>query len=69
MDLAHDAIIIRDPASRIVSWNASAAQLYGWSRSEAVGQVTHVLLDTIFPASQEIVDGTLLGRGYWEGEL
>lgn len=69
MDLAHDAIIIRDPASRIVSWNASAAQLYGWKASDAVGQVTHVLLDTKFPSSLEGLDETLLSRGYWEGEL
>lgn len=69
MDLAHDAIIIRNPASRIVSWNASAAQLYGWSADEAVGQVTHSLLDTKFPSTLEALDHTLLESGYWEGEL
>jgi PAS domain S-box-containing protein len=69
MDLAHDTIIIRDPASRVESWNASAARLYGWSAKEAVGQITHTLLDTKFPSSKEAVDATLLHEGYWEGEL
>lgn len=69
MDLAHDAIILRDPASRIVSWNASAAQLYGWSANEAIGQVVHTFLDTKFPSSLEALDDMLWGRGYWEGEL
>jgi PAS domain S-box-containing protein len=69
MDLAHDAIIIRDPASRIVSWNASAAQLYGWKAREAVGHVTHSLLDTKWPVSLEVANGDLFEKGYWEGEL
>jgi len=69
MDLAHDAIVIRDPASRIVSWNASAAQVYGWSASDAVGQVIHTLLDTKWPSSLEATDEALLNHGYWEGEL
>ena len=69
MDLAHDAIIIRDPASRIVSWNASAARLYGWKTKEALGEVTHTLLDTNWPVSFDAANEELFDHGYWEGEL
>jgi PAS domain S-box-containing protein len=69
MDLAHDAIIIRDAAGRIVSWNASATELYGYSAEEAMGNITHSLLHTKFPASAAAVQETLLRQGYWEGQL
>lgn len=69
MDLAHDAIIIRDPASRVESWNGSAARLYGWTAKEAAGQITHTLLDTVFPAGQEAADEALFRDGHWEGRL
>jgi PAS domain S-box-containing protein len=69
MGVAHDAIILRDPASHVETWNASAARLYGWSAKEALGHVTHTLLDTKFSSSKEAVDEALLSVGYWEGEL
>lgn len=37
-DSALDAIIVIDPASRIVHWNRSAEQTFGWSRAEAAGR-------------------------------
>lgn len=69
MDLAHDAIIIRDIANRIVFWNASAAKLYGYSAEEAIGKITHSLLRTRFPSTPADLDGRLRRTGYWEGQL
>ena len=69
IDLAHDAVIVRDPASRIVYWNSGAERLYGWNAFEAYGQSTHVLLATRFPISQQSVELQLLDRGQWEGIL
>ncbi|MGB6876289.1 MAG: ATP-binding protein [Candidatus Acidiferrales bacterium] len=69
MDLVHDAIIIRNPASRVESWNASAARLYGWTAKEAVGKINHTLLDTTFPNGLEAANDALFHGGYWEGEL
>lgn len=69
MDLAHDAVVLRDPASRVEYWSVGALRLYGWTPKEALGKVTHALLDTKFPSSKDAVDEALFGKGYWEGQL
>ena len=70
LDLAHDAVIVRDPAeSRVRFWNREAQAIYGYSRAEALGQVTHELLSTVFPVSREAVDDALSLEGQWGGEL
>jgi len=69
LSLAHDAIIVRDPESRIIFWNRGARRTYGWAAAEAFGKVTHELLQTRFPISRQAVDVALQERGEWEGEL
>ncbi|GCE21788.1 PAS domain-containing protein [Dictyobacter kobayashii] len=69
LELAHDAIIVRDSQSRIVFWNRGAEHLYGWTAQEVIGQCSHRLLQTQFPASREAVDQQLIDEGYWEGDL
>jgi PAS domain S-box-containing protein len=70
LELAHDAIIVRDPIrSTITYWNREAEELYGYSSEQAHGQVIHALLETEFPSSVEAVDDALLASGRWEGEL
>ena len=69
IELAQDAILIRDPASIIVSWNHGAEELYEWTAQEAIGQVTHSLLKTQFPESLEALDLLLASGEQWQGEL
>jgi PAS domain S-box-containing protein len=69
IELAHDAIIVRDLASIIVSWNRGAEELYGWTAQEAIGQETHELLKTQFPESREAVDQFFAADEQWQGEL
>lgn len=69
IDRAHDAILVRDPTSRIIFWNKGAQDLYGWSQEEVLGRVTHSLLQTVFPISVAAADAQLEREGYWEGEL
>ncbi len=70
LDLAHDAVIVRDPAeSRVRFWNREAQHIYGYSREEALGRITHELLATVFPESREAVDDALAREGRWVGEL
>lgn len=69
IELAYDAIIVRDQESAIISWNRGAEQLYGWTAQEAIGKITHDLLQTRFPVSREALDSFLATGEQWEGEL
>jgi PAS domain S-box-containing protein len=69
LDLTHDTIFVRDMNDVIRYWNRGAAESYGWTSDEAVGQVSHALTQTIFPAPLEQITSELLQEGRWEGEL
>jgi len=69
LELAHDAILVRDLQSRVVFWNRGAEHLYGQSVEEATGRVTHELLQTKFPIPLADIEAILASKGDWEGEL
>jgi PAS domain S-box-containing protein len=69
LELAHDAIIVRDVDSVILFWNRGAQETYGWSAAEACGKVTHTFLKTEFPEPLDQVYEKLYSVGSWEGEL
>jgi len=69
LNLTHDTVFVRDMNDVITYWNRGAEDLYGWTRDEAVGQVTHQLTQTIFPAPLAEINAALLRTGRWEGEL
>ena len=69
IELAHDAILMRDSVSRVTFWNKGAEELYGWSSQKALGRISHTLLRTRFPGSRAEVDASLEEHGRWEGEL
>ncbi|MBA4386972.1 MAG: hypothetical protein C0404_03260 [Verrucomicrobia bacterium] len=67
MDQAIEALIVRELDGAIRSWNRGAADLYGWTAAEALGQRIHVLLRTEgLPADHE---ADLEKTGHWRGEL
>jgi len=69
LQLAHDAIMVRDVDSVILFWNRGAQETYGWSPAEACGNISHQLLGTQFPEPFESWREKLYSRGSWEGEL
>ncbi|MFN8525731.1 MAG: PAS domain S-box protein [Chloroflexota bacterium] len=69
LELAHDAVIVRDVDGTIRDWNRGAEETYGWARDEATGQLSHVLLRTAYPGSIEEQRHALDTVGRWEGEL
>jgi PAS domain S-box-containing protein len=69
LDLTNDAIIVRDASDRITFWNNGATDLYGFTREDAMGRVSHDLLRTEFPEPFESIQGKLLRHGHWAGEL
>jgi PAS domain S-box-containing protein len=50
-------------------WNAGAERLYGFASGEAVGAVSHALLQTKFPTEFAEVRSRLRNERYWSGEL
>lgn len=69
LELTHDAVLVRDMENVITYWNHGAQQLYGWTSEEAVGQLTHVLLQTKFPLPLPELRARFLRDAFWEGEL
>lgn len=69
LDLSHEAILMRDPIHRILSWSRGAERLYGWTAQEALGHISHTLLQTRFPTNRPAIEAQLERDGQWEGEL
>ena len=69
LDLTRDTMFVRDTNDVITYWNRGAEEVYGWSRSEAIGRRSHELLQTEFPAPVADINAELERTGHWEGEL
>ena len=69
LDLATNSIFVSDGNGCITYWNEGAARTYGWSKEEAIGKVSHVLLQTEFPEPLERIIDIVKRTGHWEGEL
>ncbi len=69
LDIATDAILVRDLENRILFWNKGAERLYGWSSEEALGQTTTQLLYQGISPQMQAAQKTLIAKGEWQGEL
>ncbi len=69
LDLSNDAIFVRDAGDHVTYWNKAATELYGFTREEALGRVTHELLQTQFPADLGMINKQLHRDERWNGEL
>jgi PAS domain S-box-containing protein len=69
LELASEAIMIRDLHGVIRYWNSGAESVYGWRREDAVGRNANSLLQTEFPIPREEVDNILRIENSWRGNL
>ncbi len=69
LEMAHDAIFVRDINSLITYWNRGAEEMYGWPREEALGKTSHSLLKTQFPIPLAEIERQVDSQKHWEGEL
>ena len=69
LDLTNDATIMRDHQDRIVYWNRGAEEMYGFSANEALGKITHELLQTAHPENYKSIRKNLGRHNHWSGEL
>lgn len=69
LDLAQDAIFVRDIDGTIKYWNRGAQRLYGYTARRARGKTATDLLRTQLPEPFEKIMTSLRERGVWEGEL
>ena len=67
LNLAQDAIMVRDMDDRIEFWNHGAEALYGWSAEEVRGHPNDDFLDYEKPV-KILAERTLLETGAWSGE-
>jgi two-component system CheB/CheR fusion protein len=67
--LSHDAILMWRLDGGIESWNRGAQELYGFSREEALGQVSPQLLQSAFPRPWPEIKAELHAGGCWAGDI
>jgi PAS domain S-box-containing protein len=69
LELATEAIIVRDRNGLLLFWNSGAEALYGWQRDEVLGKSIHEILKTRFPVEDPEIQSALAIAGSWEGNL
>ncbi|TVQ09599.1 MAG: response regulator [Leptolyngbya sp. DLM2.Bin27] len=68
LDIATDAILVRDVQNQILFWNKGAERLYGWTVDEALGKTVSLLFQDGL-AQIEVAQQQLMIDHEWQGEL
>jgi PAS domain S-box-containing protein len=68
LELAHDAIMVRDMEDRIEFWNHGAEKLYGWTAAEVRGKEASGFLYKDEAAAAAVTRVSFLENGKWTGE-
>ena len=69
LDLSREAILVWEFRGAIEFWNEGATKLYGYSREDVIGKVSHELLATTHPKGIRAVLVELERSGHWRGDL
>jgi PAS domain S-box-containing protein len=67
LDIAHDAILVKDLEDRIIYWNKGAERSYGWTSLEAIGSKASIL-NKDNAKYCEAMD-SVMKHGEWIGEM
>jgi PAS domain S-box-containing protein len=67
LDQIGAAVHTTDVERTVLTWNAAAERLYGWTAEEAIGWRTDDLM--LGPVEVDPEIRTAISNGYWEGEL
>jgi PAS domain S-box-containing protein len=59
----------RELDGRILFWSKGAERLYGWTAEEAVGRISHDLLQTVHPIPLAQIERAVVTKGEWSGDL
>lgn len=69
LDIASDAIIVRDMNDKVMFWSKGAESLYGWKAGETVGSNSAELLTGTNRAQYLEAQARVVVRDKWTGEL
>lgn len=69
LDIATDAIIVRDLNNKILFWNKGAERLYGWQAINVLGKNSQKLLYKSKSFQFEAALKSVINQGEWQGEL
>ena len=69
LDIATDAILVRDLENQILFWSKGAEHLYGWKVDEALGKKASELWDEENLSQWQEAQKALAENGSWQGEL
>ncbi len=69
LDVATDAILVRDLNHCISFWNKGAEKIYGWQASEAIDKDARSLFYNEVSCQNDIAFKTVLENAEWQGEL
>ncbi len=69
LDIATDAIVVRDLDNVVQFWNKGAESIYGWQATEAIGRKTTELFYADVPLEATIAAQMVRQQGVWQGEL
>ncbi|HYX53495.1 MAG TPA: PAS domain-containing protein [Candidatus Limnocylindrales bacterium] len=69
LELASEAVMVRDSKGALHFWNSGAEALYGWKRNEVLGRNVHDVLQTRYPKPIPEIDSVIREEHRWDGNL
>jgi PAS domain S-box-containing protein len=69
LTLSYEPMLVWELNGPIEFWHTGAERLYGFTPKEAVGRISHVLLQTKFPVAFDNLITQLQNERHWSGEL